>query len=244
MYAEYQDGATLAEVGAKHGGITRERVRQLFGKAELETRTGANGGARRREANTKRIREHQTLIVEQLRQTKDLENISVQHNVPMSTIKEILKEALPAQEYLELTRKPPPKTYIDRELLDFLRQASATSTEPLTRAFYNEYASGRLAPNGKPWPTTQTYSARFGSWADALRAAGVRAKPTPTWTGKRIDREECLAAIRTVTETLGRAPTCREYEIYARKSDGSLPSTRTVLKRCGTWYEALGMAEA
>ena len=38
MHAVYQDGATLEEVGKRYG-ITRERVRQLFKKAGLKTRS-------------------------------------------------------------------------------------------------------------------------------------------------------------------------------------------------------------
>jgi len=47
MYKQYQEGATLKEVGADHGGITRERVRQLFKRAGLQTRTRALAGASR-----------------------------------------------------------------------------------------------------------------------------------------------------------------------------------------------------
>ena len=38
MYALYEVGATLEEIGADYG-ITRERVRQLFNKAGLPTRS-------------------------------------------------------------------------------------------------------------------------------------------------------------------------------------------------------------
>jgi Sigma-70, region 4 len=38
MHSLYQTGATLEEVGERYG-ITRERVRQLFKKAGLETRS-------------------------------------------------------------------------------------------------------------------------------------------------------------------------------------------------------------
>lgn len=47
MYALYQDGATLEEVGADYG-ITRERVRQLFKKAGLQTRGPGKPGSKLR----------------------------------------------------------------------------------------------------------------------------------------------------------------------------------------------------
>jgi hypothetical protein len=47
MYALYQDGATLNKVGERYG-VTRERVRQLFNKAGLATRSRREASERNR----------------------------------------------------------------------------------------------------------------------------------------------------------------------------------------------------
>lgn len=54
MYKQYLEGATLEEVDADHGGITRERVRQLFNKAGLDRRRPGSG--RTRQAGTRALR--------------------------------------------------------------------------------------------------------------------------------------------------------------------------------------------
>lgn len=54
MYALYQDGATLEEVGKPYR-ITRERVRQLFKKAALNTRSHGQAGQLKRQTTSQTI---------------------------------------------------------------------------------------------------------------------------------------------------------------------------------------------
>jgi Homing endonuclease associated repeat/Sigma-70, region 4 len=241
MYAEYQAGATLEEVGAR-AGITRERVRQLFKAAGLATRSRELAGAQKQEARALRVDQHRRLIVEGFRDGMDLKTIGEEHSFGMKTIRKILKADMPAREYQRLTRKPMASRYTDQELLACLRQAAAVGTGMLTMRSYTDYAERRRKRKGKPWVSSQTYVARFGSWADGLKAAGLEANATPAWKTKRIDREECVAAIRSVSKTLGRIPTAEEYGQHARASEGSMPSLATVKKRCGSWFDAVGMA--
>jgi Homing endonuclease associated repeat/Sigma-70, region 4 len=236
MYALYQDGATLEEVGKRYE-ITRERVRQLFNKAGLATRSRKEASERKRDTVTRRIEEHRKQIVQGFLDTRNLDAAAAEHDLPVSAVKAILKEALPSHEYRALTYKPWPKQYTNDELISFLRQAGAAQDGILSLASYRRFAGTRR--KGRKWPTPQTYSTRFGSCVKALHAAGMQANVPHTWGGKRFDVDECLAAVRAVAQELGKPPTRQEYEQCARDSEGSLPSVTTVGKRCGGWVQAV-----
>lgn len=151
--------------------------------------------------------------------------------------KEKRKRRRPVAEWVE-------KKYSDAELLQGLREASEAVGGVLTTTRYNEFAKGRSFPDGRRWPTHQTYFLRFGSWREALLTAGLAANPSSAIAGQRIfDVGHCVDAIRHVHREIGAAPTISEYESIARASNGALPSTATVRHRCGSWSEALRMAE-
>jgi hypothetical protein len=195
--------------------------------------------------NALRLESHHKLILDRFLELANIETIAAEHDLPVSTIRNILKAQLAPDEYLAINRKKTPRKYATEEMLQFVQEASAAGTGPLTRPFFDHYAQARLRPNGTRWPKSQTYVLRFGSWADALKAAGVQANPTPPWGGKRIDREECVAAVCSVMHDLGRIPTRGDYLIYAQQhSDRSMPSLATIKKRSGTWPATLLAARA
>jgi hypothetical protein len=236
MYALYQDGATLEEVGERYG-VTRERVRQLFNKAGLATRSRQEASERKRDTVTRRIEEHRKQIVQGFLDARNLDAVAAEHDLPVSTVRAILKEALPSHEYRALADKPWPKQYTDDELIGFLRQAGAAQDGILSLASYRRFAGTRR--KGRRWPTPQTYSTRFGSWVKALHAAGMQANAPHARGGKTFDAGDCLAAVRAVAQKLEKTPTSKEYEQCARQSEGSLPSLQTVRKRCGGWVQAV-----
>lgn len=255
MYEIYQAGATLEEVGAKHGGLTRERVRQIFKDADLPTRSRGQANQLKRQAGEHYLAEHRESIIQAFRQTRDLAAIAREHELPTNTLRDMLKTALPRHEYCALTYKPSTPKYTQDELLDFLRTADSygrTDDEGtpggnpngiLTIPRYTEFANARHTADGRRWPTYQTYRNRFGSWPQALHAAGIPANPPRRrWSGKRIDRDECLAAILTVQQKLGKTPTEAEYNKYARQTKGTLPSAATIRNHCGGWIGALQIA--
>jgi hypothetical protein len=74
----------------------------------------------------------------------------------------------------------------------------------------------------------------FGSWNDALIAAGVRT-PKPVWNEQRI-----LLAIQAWTATHGAAPTQKDWK--ATDPAGQWPSYEMVVRHCGSWPAALHTA--
>jgi hypothetical protein len=135
------------------------------------------------------------------------------------------------------------KKYTDAELISCLRGASATLGGVLTTADYDSLARGSRFRDGRPRPTHQTHAHRFGSWRAALDAADLRANPPTPIAGKRLfESSHCIDAIRHVARQLGSTPTLREYEQFATRSGGGLPSSATIRNRLGSWSGALQAA--
>ena len=238
MYALYEQGATLQEVGDEFG-VSRERVRQVFSDAGLKIRSMSEVALLKRETDRQRVEE----ILESFYRLKNLRLVALELEIALSTVRSVLRERLPRGEYRMIGRKPAKKTYSDEELIGFLVEANGALGGTLTNAAYNAFARGRRMTDGRPWPTHQAPLLRFGSWRNALIAAGLHANPSSPITGKtRFDTDVCVEAIRTVNRELGEIPTARAYEQYVQSRGETLPSASTVRHRCGTWNEALRMA--
>jgi hypothetical protein len=154
-----------------------------------------------------------------------------------------LKTQTPLHRYRTLRRKPAAKRYSDHELLDFLHTAGTARRGTLSIAFYDDFANGRYTTDRRRWPTHQTHCKRFGSWSNALRAAGMHANEQRAGREAAFDADRCLQAIRIVHRKLERTPTSLEYSRCARDSTGSLPSLSTIRNRYGSWLAALDAAE-
>ena len=241
MHALYKRGATLGEVGAQ-AGISAERVSQLFKKARLQTRSKAQIDELKRQAIARRAHEHRDVILESFRDTRNIAAVAKEHELSKVAVREILEAEIPFHEYRVLRRKPVPKQYADHELLGFLRKAGAARGGALTFAFYNDFAHGRHTADGRPWPKHQTHSKRFGSWLNALHAAGMQANEQRAGRDVAFDADQCIDAIRAVHQQLGKTPTAQEYARHARDSAGSLPSLSTIRNRHGSWLAALHAA--
>jgi hypothetical protein len=167
----------------------------------------------------------------------------LKRELPKAAVREILKTQIPLHQYRTLRRKPAAKRYEDHELLGFLRKAGAARRATLSLAFYDDFANGRYTTDRRRWPTHQTHCKRFGSWRNALHAAGMQANEQLAGCEAAFDADHCLQAIQIVQRKLGRTPTSLEYTRCARDSAGSLPSLSTIRNRCGSWLAALDAAE-
>lgn len=119
-------------------------------------------------------------------------------------------------------------TYTDEELLDALREYAADHDgRPPTRAEADD--PGDL-------PGAKTYKRRFGSWNEALEAAGFAPHE------RRWSDQELLDALREyAADHDGRPPTIAEANDPSRE----LPVAQTFINRFGGWnavVEAAGFA--
>ena len=78
-------------------------------------------------------------------------------------------------------------------------------------------------------PSYETFCNRFGSWADALKAAGLDISTK----GKKYSNEELILILQQKAKELGRTP--HEYDMKK-------PSYETYCNRFGSWADALKAA--
>lgn len=111
----------------------------------------------------------------------------------------------------------------ERELLDELRRLADEYGRPPT---YEELqADGRFAG--------ATYLSRFGSWNEALEAAGLESR---LFRGDRIPTRELIRKLRALAVRVGRRP-------YRKEMDDEGPySGTTYYDRFGGWQDALDAA--
>ncbi|WP_262777480.1 homing endonuclease associated repeat-containing protein [Brevibacterium permense] len=92
-------------------------------------------------------------------------------------------------------------------------------------------------------PTSQTAVQRFGSWNEALKAAGLatnkigRAKGQLRFDAAAYDR--AIAEFLADCESRGTATTYKAYTEYAAEHKGKVPSAAAVRKFYGSWNAAL-----
>jgi hypothetical protein len=238
MRAVYVQGLTLEQVGEQFG-LTRERVRQIFREAGLSTRSTRE---------TRALRAKQILegrgeeIKAAFRISYDIEAVARRFGLPISIAWEYIKAQFPHSWERRRPRPFQPK-YPTEELIELLQSAADAVGGDLREESYCRYAAGRSTADGRPWPSSATISARFGSWSRALVAAGMEPLGRLRKQHRRkFSDEDCLAAIRAAAEALGELPTMAAYRDFARASAGSYPSQVTLRLRLGPWHEALSRA--
>ncbi|MCD2205143.1 homing endonuclease associated repeat-containing protein [Halobacterium sp. KA-6] len=118
------------------------------------------------------------------------------------------------------------KLYSDEELLNRLKQFASELGRPPSQSEMN--ASGPHA--------AKTYADRFGSWNEALKTAGLETGTNEPNGRPAIPKDELLADLKSVSETVGEAPSERCY------NDHGEYSVKTYCKRFGGWNSALQAA--
>jgi 5-methylcytosine-specific restriction endonuclease McrA len=106
-------------------------------------------------------------------------------------------------------------------LLQDLQRVARLAGEPLSRSIYDDHGSF----------SGQALGRRFGSWNQALAAAGL-----PILKNYRISEIDLFENLAQLWRKLGRQPTSNEL---VRKDGLSLYSERAYLTRFGTWNKAL-----
>ena len=112
------------------------------------------------------------------------------------------------------------RRYSDGEILEELRACAARIERSPTMREFGADPETRVHP--------QTVIEHFGSWNQAKRLAGLRARRFAT-------REELLQALRDLGERLGRTPTARDIDAHR----GLVPSKSLYWHTFGSLTEAL-----
>lgn len=151
--------------------------------------------------------------------------------IPIARVRRLLGERM------SLHRPPPaPRArFTNERILNHVR-------EWVTANDMSGVAYGKAARANPGWPTLPTVIARFGSWREALRAAGfepdsARSGPRRRWSDERL--EAC------VTEYLAQTDDNRSQRGLERwlKADPTRPSLSLITIRLGGWATLAKLAE-
>lgn len=131
---------------------------------------------------------------------------------------------------------------------------SSASPVPLTAAKYERQRTAVLGQLGvasskgaSVWPpTSQTAVQRFGSWNEALKAAGLARSSVGRAKGQlRFDEaayDQAIATFVADCDDRDLGATYKAYGEYAAEHKGEVPSAAAVRKFYGSWNAALASA--
>jgi hypothetical protein len=141
------------------------------------------------------------------------------------------------------------RAYTRDEMLRLLQEAAAACPTRLTCTFYDKFRRAAVAQaqaEGRALPTVAsgTISGAFGSWADALHAAGLIDEATRRQRaglqGKVLTEEDALAALHTAIKQLGPDLRRNHYRRWRRvqldrSPQACVPSDLWLTHRFGSW---------
>jgi Homing endonuclease associated repeat len=212
-----QAGHTLQAIGDSVG-LTREMIRQIL---------VAKGGPTKTEVKKSVENQIQEEVLAAFHKKKviDAREFADELGIDQSTVKKALG---PKAKKLIKGRKHHKKYFSDEDLLQILRDAEARVDGPLTT---NKYQKLKVAP------TVAVFIARFGSWKEACKLAGVESGKVVRNNYTRAHSEEDMhgfvASYLADPRTNGSA---EGYEKWQRNVDGA-PSLSLIRQRIGKWNE-------
>jgi transcriptional regulator with XRE-family HTH domain len=236
LTALYDRGLTYQQI-AEALGCSKQHVTNLLNKAGLPTRSAAES-ARIRDART--LADHGDTIRDRFLATRNVKAVAAEHDVTVAAARRFLTELVPDMDVLTAARRTGTNRYSREELLDSLRAAaSAAGGGILTAAKYRDYIVGNpRLPDGRPRPGGQAMGLRFGSWGDALRAAGLEANPHAGPAKQFDDPAVALDAVVACWQDLGSPPTVGDYDTWQRGKAGR-PGSSVARRLLGPWNTAL-----
>lgn len=219
---------SLAEIGARCGGISRQAVHQRLAKAGVARRGSAGARALRYDAWAS---SHEKAIERALQRSRDPSELAAKLKVPVTWVRRYLEQRFGTVLVFPQSRV---QSFSDDELVASLRAVHKIVSGPLSAGAYDELSAADA-------PTAATMADRFGSWTAACAAADVEPHETrrvyePTW-----QRPAVLAAVRAyiaACKQQARRPTAFDYDKRHRAAVPG-PSLGTIRKHFGSWRAAL-----
>lgn len=117
-----------------------------------------------------------------------------------------------------------------RSSVEISHEALLTALQVLGAKLEKTPTVAEMTEQGEHSP--QTYRREFGSWNDALEAAGFESREPPA----KLSEAELLAEIRRLAEAFDRRPTAREMDAEGKHASA------TYQNRFGSWSKAVELA--
>lgn len=211
------EGHTLQAIGDSVG-LTREMVRLIL---------VAKGGPSRSEVKRNAERRQKQKIVAAFEAKKVVDAKELAAGLGLK--EHVVRKALgPKAKKLIKGPTTHKKYFSDDDLLEILRAAKEQVEGPLTS---NKYQKLKIAP------TVAVFIARFGSWKEACRLAGVESGKAARDNYTRAhSREDMLGFVASYLADPRTNGTAEGYEKWQRKVDGA-PSLSLIRQRIGKWNE-------
>jgi hypothetical protein len=226
-----QQGWTLEEIGRRFS-ISRERVRQIAQAGGAFAETASAGKRRSRLAEAERA---ERALIDGFRAGRAVSDLARE-----------LGLSRPAADAVVRTSATPADRAERKRSNSETRHHSRYTHEDLVRAVESvEQHVGRV-PSSQDYrelagdldlPSLPTVCKRFGTWTEAVRAAGMAPNPAPrsNYT-RRWTEDACWHALVGLMGELESMPTADQYDVLASARD-DLPSLATVHNRLGRWSE-------
>lgn len=228
MINDYVGGMSLDEVGAKYG-VSRQRVHQIIGKGHADESA---------KAAAERAAKEETELVEKISEWllrhvgATYQEVSEAFDVSVDKLKTL---PLP-HTYMTFSTRSREQRWSVEDIRAALKNA-AGDKPTITQAEY------RSATVGNPdVPSSGLIAARYdGSWAKALRDAGLKAtKSHRAEYRRKWSSKDMVSIVREfISETGSRSST--DYDAWSR-DHAERPSLARIRQVAGTWTEVAGAA--
>jgi transposase len=242
--ALYADGMSMREIGAAFG-ITGEAVRKAIRQGtglSPEVRTGAYYSERRYESFAS---EHGKAIDDAFDETRNVQEVLKMF--PFLSERHVRRYLAPKLK-MSIQKRSSTSFWTQSKIVELLK-AIAGDRERLSTGDYDKLRNSGFLYEGKVPPTKLAICWKFGTWNDAVTAAGLKAIPSKRHVYTRSwSRDEAMNAVRVyVQDSLetNRRPTAYGYEQWSPSKDG-MPCRATLGYSSGgmKWSEMLQEAFA
>ena len=231
MWEQYSQGATLREVGDRFG-LTAEAIRMRLKKAGYQTRSVSESRALLRVEPVEQLAESLNLWYATLKNYHDIaRQVGLPHHRVLMHIRANTTPEQRRNRNRRVLRKIQRSLYTEEEMLDALRTCGTFFGHTPGRRTYNEFAITHDLPSGE----AMVY--RFGSWNEAVIAAGFVPHAHPkNATVQAYSDADLESALRRVAIFMRRRPSMADYNRFRRPGE---PKVGTFRKRYGGWVNAL-----
>lgn len=225
----YSGGASIADI-AEHLGVRRNAVSAYLhsaGVADVARHKNALDASQRQHDVVAWISDNPGCSYKDIQEATGLSHSTIQKYLVGSPVRNLIVD-----------RRDIPQKYSNGDIRSAMRavwreMTTAEKADGLGAAQYDKQ-------RGTGTPTSSGIVLRYGSWAEACKAAGVTHKARTRPGVREYDESELRDALVRFVLAVEK-PTIREYERWS-KTQPDVPSAAVIRLRLGKWSDVLASA--